>query len=1284
MSGYIWGTNHWKDVKEEYYFIMQKWNVTALSVIELDTGIYHKAVFHMERQNEIEPPVDEDYEQVLAYGIEYYVVPEDRERVYRNSNLNQLRENYENGLRESSLEYRLKGPDGADFWTENKMYYLEREGSPIVLCIFNNITEQKETEYNSRLASRYDAILRRTYEESYEVNLSKGTYRTLYNKNEESHCGSLGGDISNLVGLLTKKIIYPEDKDRCIALLSFNNMKRLFCNYESVLSEEFRLLCSNNEFRWFKLNIVPFNDGSRDQIVLAFFMDINDQKNTELKLKNLLNTTYKNMNGFVANYEIRPTNAYLIEASDKFFEFFGTTMEDYKNGVYINITEEDRKRVIQHVNAQAEKREPITVSYHTLKKDGTLVFIELVATYIGKQNDYPVYHGVLVDITEQKRMEKELKEERERYRLALECSSVIMYEYDFEKDDLLIYGNLHEKTQCKYNEFHVPNFLEKLNQNDFIHDEDKEMAKKFFKRQVEKPIELRIRPYYGSEDTYIWSLLSGTIFKDECYHPIKIIGNFRNIQEEKDKEQKLLDEAFKDKLTKLFTKVTGEELIKRYLKQKKDSVLSALLIVDVDNFKRINDTYGTVFGDSIIIEVAELLQGIAGERNIVVRYSKDCFMILLKDIKNEEVCHLAEKIIDEIGSIYTGENGGKPFTCTIGIAFTDYARKYEILLSCAKAALCYGKEHGKQQYVTYKKAAQLLGVKPENYYKDVVLNKVIKDETIDKSQSLLSFAFEILEKTKDKRSAVNMLLEQIGKKYQLSYLAIARIQIKQGVFEFLHEWSTRYKFNTRREPLYYEMEDSDIWKQLMESDKDCLICKKEEKESSKDFRILFKDQPCETAFLCRGYEKTYYQGIFIFGSDNPSYEWNEKDQKELKELSKVIYSHLRKLQAEEISRAKTEFLSRMSHEIRTPMNSIFGMLTIAETMVDDKEKTLECLENIGQSAKNLLSLLNDVLDMSSMENGKLKLNEEPFQLNSIVKELEGHTNIQAKQKKIHLVFKKNYNDMLLLGDVYHLNQVLDNLIDNALKFTEENGQVTITVNQTEIGNNMVRVHFSVKDTGIGIAKEHINRIFRPFEQAEECTSKWYGGTGLGLSISSSLVEMMGGKLEVISKQGEGSEFYFDLELPLSSNRNRTSYKKSVKNHIIDFNEYHLEGHRILLVEDNEINIGITDSILNMAGLNVEHAVNGKEALDKYKCSKEYYYEAILMDIRMPIMDGLEASRQIRSLKRRDAKKIPIIAMTANAFDGDVKKSVESGMNGHLSKPIHTERMLEMLKLVIKP
>lgn len=1278
MSGYMWGTNHWKDEKEEFYFFMQKWNITSVAEIELDTGIFRKVLFHVGQGNKM--PIEEDYEDVLTFGVKYYVVPEDQERVYRNANLNQLRENYEDGIHEISLEYRLKGPDNINFWTENKMYYLEREGTPIVLCFIHNITEQKETEYNSRLASRYDAILRKTYEESYEVNLSKGIYRTLYNKNEESHTGSLEGDISNLVGLLTRKIIHPEDKERCMALLSFNNMKRLFCNYESVLSEEFRLLCSNNEFRWFKLNIVPFNDGTRDQIALAFFMDINDQKNTEIKLKSLLNATYENMNGFVAKYEIRSSNAYLIEASDKFFDFFGTTIDDYNDGVYVNITEEERTKIIKHVNEKAAKREPITVAYHTSKKDGTIVFIELVATYIGKQNGYPVYHGVLVDITEQKQMETDLEEERARYRLALECSSVIMFEYDFLEDDLLIYGTFQEKKNSKYNEFHVPKFLERLNKNDFICEEDREKAKQFFTSHLVPSVELRIRPYYGSQEDYIWSSLSGTVFQDNCYRPIKIIGNFRNIQDEKDKENKLLEEAFKDKLTKLFTKVTGEELIKRYLRQKGKTEQGALLLVDLDNFEQIKESYGTVFSDSIIIEVADLLRTLSGEQNIVVRFNKDCFMILLKATAKKKACHLADKIVREIGTIYTGENGGKPFTCTIGIAFTDNAKNYERLLQYSKAALCYGKDHGKQQYITYRRAEELLGEKPENYYSEIVVNEAIKDESIDKNQSLVSYAFEILEKTKDKRSAVNMLLKQIGKKYQLSYIGVAKVQLQQGVFQFLHEWSNKYNFATRIEPFYYEMNQTNIWQQLLEAEQDYLIYKKDQKE---DFKILFHDQPCDTVFFCRGYEKTYYQDIFMFGSDNPNYEWNTKILKELKELSRVIYSYLRKLQAEEASRAKTEFLSRMSHEIRTPMNSIFGMITIAETMIDDKQKTMECLEKIGESSKYLLSLINDILDMSSIESGKIKLANEPFQLNNLVSELELHTEKQAKQKKVHLVYKKNYNDMQLMGDMFHLNQVLNNLIDNALKFTNENGEVLVTVNQTEIGNNLVKVHFSVRDTGIGIEPKQIYKIFNAFEQAEEDTSKRYGGIGLGLSISSTLVRMMGGKLEVISEPEVGSEFYFDLEFPLSDSRNMITYKKSYKGNVIDFNQYQLEGHRILLVEDNQINIDITDSILNMAGLKVERALNGKEALEKYKVSEEFYYEAILMDIRMPIMDGLEASRQIRKLDRQDANKIPIIAMTANAFDEDVKKSVESGMNGHLSKPINTERMLDLLNLVMK-
>ncbi|MBQ8826890.1 MAG: response regulator, partial [Oscillospiraceae bacterium] len=260
----------------------------------------------------------------------------------------------------------------------------------------------------------------------------------------------------------------------------------------------------------------------------------------------------------------------------------------------------------------------------------------------------------------------------------------------------------------------------------------------------------------------------------------------------------------------------------------------------------------------------------------------------------------------------------------------------------------------------------------------------------------------------------------------------------------------------------------------------------------------------------------------------------------------------------------------------------------------------------------------------------------------------------------------------LIGDSMKLKQVLVNILGNAAKFTDK-GSITLTVTQEKKQNsNMTFVRFSVKDTGIGISEENLSRIFNSFEQAENSTARKYGGTGLGLSISSSYVSLMGGKLEVSSSLGKGSEFYFTLPMRKASpSEIPAESSKSVKT--VDFST-----KTVLLAEDDELNMEIARTLLEADGLTVETAENGQQAADMFNASELNHYDAVLMDIRMPVMDGLEAAKLIRRSERADASSVPIIAMTANAFDEDMKKSVECGMNGHLSKPIDMNRIREVL------
>ena len=392
----------------------------------------------------------------------------------------------------------------------------------------------------------------------------------------------------------------------------------------------------------------------------------------------------------------------------------------------------------------------------------------------------------------------------------------------------------------------------------------------------------------------------------------------------------------------------------------------------------------------------------------------------------------------------------------------------------------------------------------------------------------------------------------------------------------------------------------------------------------------------------------------------------------IKELVKIIPSFIMKSKADAVSQAKTDFLSRMSHEIRTPMNAISGMTIIAKSVLDDREKALDCLEKIESANTYLLGLINDILDMSRIESGKMELSYESIDLEQQLSNLESLFRAQAEEKHLELTFENDYRKKRpLRADSLRLNQILVNIIGNAIKFTEL-GSVAVRVKVLEEEPRAL-IRFSVTDTGIGIEPAAMRRIFNAFEQADALTASRHGGTGLGLSISSRLVQMMGGTLEVRSEPGTGSEFFFTLSLEYAC---EDAEEIPVQEQNVDIPDF--QGSRVLLAEDNELNREIAQTILEMNGFTVACAADGQEALDIYCGEEPGWFDVILMDIRMPVMDGLESARRIRTSGRPDARRIPIIALTANAFDEDTRKSLASGMNGHLSKPIQVDQMLETL------
>ena len=398
----------------------------------------------------------------------------------------------------------------------------------------------------------------------------------------------------------------------------------------------------------------------------------------------------------------------------------------------------------------------------------------------------------------------------------------------------------------------------------------------------------------------------------------------------------------------------------------------------------------------------------------------------------------------------------------------------------------------------------------------------------------------------------------------------------------------------------------------------------------------------------------------------------EKDEKYKAELLRAAKK------AEAANEAKTEFLQRMSHDIRTPINGICGMINVADHYADNMEKQTECRAKIKKTSHLLLELINEVLDMSKLESDEVVLEEIPFNLNSISEEILGVIEHMAAEQNIRIIWeKKEVTHWNLIGSPVHVKRILMNILSNAVKYNKENGYVYISCREIPSKQTaMTTLEFVCRDTGIGMAEAFQKRIFEPFAQEHAGSRTKFAGTGLGMPITKKLVEKMGGTISFESKEGTGTTFVIRIPFQIDADmKDRTETEEKT--------ETSIQGLHVLLTEDNELNMEIAEFVLQNEGAVVTKAWNGQKAVDIFRKNRPGEFDAILMDIMMPVMNGYEAAKMIRSLDREDAKVIPIIAMTANAFTEDKMRAKEAGMDEHIAKPVDGKLLVKVINELVK-
>lgn len=880
-------------------------------------------------------------------------------------------------------------------------------------------------------------------------------------------------------------------------------------------------------------------------------------------------------------------------------------------------------------------------------------------------------YDAVSDLTEKQKMaEAKALEEKERYLLALQSSTDIIYTYNVEDNSIDIY-NLFADRKKNEQGSHIVNVTENIQQNKILYDEDRQLLKKTFLR-LDDRFELEFRANTNAKG-WQWMEISGKAIIDASGKKSKIIGSIRNVQAQKEKEQMETKAARIDPVTGLYRENVGREIIRREVESGQSGFL---MVMDLDKFQEMNDRYGIEFGDAVLEEMGIFILKLkresekSGKRLKSVRAGGDEILTWFCGYERDEMHAIFNRMNKMLYGLSSG--GELDISVTAAVEWIDGKQKdYRKSMERLRAALSYGKRRRKSELTFCEEVPETERTEKRDY------NEIASNGNT-RALNMVTRVFNLFDRGGRVGPIISVLFAKMGVVYRLTSIIMAEIRWDFNASGLYKQWHRQEGSEEEDSVCHYKTREIEDCSRLFLFG--YVIFGEDNRLSETERRILHI--PAGTSGLCAPmYDGGKLMGAISFIRQAGDNHWTGEECSELQEVVKIIETNVNRERYDLASRAKSDFLSRMSHEIRTPMNAIIGMTAIAIEKESQRKEVKDCLVKIDQSSRYLLSLINDILDMSKIESGKMRLSCEAGDIIRLADEIEDLMEGQIAEKNIDYQRDICVTNPWIQADFMRLKQVIINLFSNAVKFTQEGGQIRFTVREqgaeraVSTENGEVEICFAVEDSGIGISPENRERIFNAFEQAETNTATSYGGTGLGLSISSRLVRMMGGEIELESREGEGSRFSFTLRFAAAG---ETAEAESAD----DGAAGDIADGRILLVEDNALNTEIAKQLLEMHGLTVDTAENGKEGADKFADSPEGAYNLILMDIRMPVMDGLEATKTIRRMNRRDAVTIPIIAMTANAFDEDMKKSIESGMNGHLAKPVDAKELIDTIKSVI--